>query len=470
MAGIANVAKIFVTRKLPDAAMELLQASRHTVDFWPHPETTIPRQALVEKAAGVDGLLCLLTEKVDAELLNIIGPQLKVVSTMSVGFDHVDCSELKKRNILLGNTPEVLTDATADLTMALLLATSRRLLEANKAAKDGKWGTWSPLWMCGSNLKDSTVGIFGLGRIGSAVSRRLKPFGVSEILYNQDIEVPAIAQDVGATFVSIDELLQRSDFVLACCALTDETRRMFNKSLFAKMKKTAIFINTSRGDVVNQADLVEALQEGTIKAAGLDVTTPEPLPVDHPLFKMSNAVVLPHIASAEEKTRTAMAVLAAKNLLAALDGKQMPAESSPNALAVVPVQESAYAKMKKIISSPRGKRRASTAPPAKVFGVGLEEILSRDGSEIGVPSIVQKMCEFILKNGLLVEGIFRVNANMKTVEKLKTAIDKYGDVDLEETNDVMAVASLLKMFLRELPDSVVPYEMQPGFIKAQSRS
>eukprot|EP00795_Rhopilema_esculentum_P013083 gene13083-3867_t len=313
--------RILVARKLPDAAMDLLKESRHTIDIWPYSEVPIPRQTLLEKVSGIDGLLCLITDKIDSELLDAAGKQLKVVSTMSVGYDHVSVPELKKRGIILGNTPDVLTDATADLTVALLLATSRRLFEANKEARQGGWGTWSPLWMCGTglknsiigicgigrignsswdtlwmcgpSLKNSVVGIVGLGRIGHAVAQRLVPFGIKKILYT---------------------------------GRKENESEMFNKDAFSKMKDTAIFINTSRGGVVNQEDLIEALKSKQIKAAGLDVTTPEPLATDHELFTLENCVVLPHIGSAEVQTRVDMAVLAVKNLLAALDGKDMPAK------------------------------------------------------------------------------------------------------------------------------------------------
>jgi len=318
-------AKIFVSRLLPDAAMDMLKASRHQIDVWPHSDVTIPRQTLLEKVKGVDGLLCLITEKVDKELLDVAGDKLKIVSTISVGYDHVCIAEMNKRGIILGNTPDVLTDATADLTMALLLATSRRLVEANNAARQGGWGTWSPMWMCGSGLRNSVIGVCGLGRIGHAVAKRLIPFGVKMILYSSRTKKENLEKDVGAVYTSMDDLLTKSDFVIACCALNESTKGMFNKDAFSKMKKSAIFINTSRGGVVNQEDLVEALKMKQIKAAGLDVTTPEPLPTDHPLFSLDNCVILPHIGSAEVQTRIGMAVLGVQNILAGLDGTDLPA-------------------------------------------------------------------------------------------------------------------------------------------------
>uniref|UniRef100_A0AAR2KJ81 Glyoxylate reductase/hydroxypyruvate reductase n=1 Tax=Pygocentrus nattereri TaxID=42514 RepID=A0AAR2KJ81_PYGNA len=286
----------------------------------------IPRQELLKKVKGCDGLLCVLTEKIDAEVLNAAGPNLKVLSTMSVGFDHLSLGELKKRGIRVGYTPEVLTDAVAELTIALLLATSRRLIEATHEAKTGGWGTWRTLWLCGYELADSTVGIFGLGRIGVAIAERLKPFKVKKFIYTDVAPRPELAAAIQAEYVSMDELARQSDFLAVCCALTPETQGICNKNLFSKMKNTSIFINTSRGGVVNQEDLYEALSTGQIAGAGLDVTVPEPLPTNHPLFTLKNCVILPHIASASYTTRNAMSALAANNLLAGLRGEPMPKE------------------------------------------------------------------------------------------------------------------------------------------------
>ncbi len=248
-----------------------------------------------------------------------------MVSTSSAGFEHVDLQQLKERNIRLGHTPGVLTDATAELAVTLLLCTSRRLMESWQYIKSNTKIDWSPLWMCGRGLTGSIVGIIGFGRIGQAVGQRLKPFGVRRILYCGHNPKEG-ANILSAEFVSQDELLQQSDFIIVCCNLTQETRGMINREAFQKMKKTATFVNISRGAVVNQDDLVEALQSGSIGAAGLDVTTPEPLPVDHPLLNMTNCVVLPHVGSATIETREAMLELSAKNLLAGLEGKPMPAE------------------------------------------------------------------------------------------------------------------------------------------------
>lgn len=317
---------VYVTRRIPAEAMKLLSPGC-TVKQWDS-DAPVPQDELLKNVVGVQGLYCLLTDNIDKSVLDAAGPGLKVISTMSVGFNHIDVKECQRRNIPVGFTPDVLTDATAELTVALLLATSRRLLEAAEEVKSGGWGSWVPLWMCGSGLSGSTVGIVGLGRIGVAVGQRLLPFGVSKLIYSGRSPKEDPAAKLGAEFVSFEELLEDSDFVIVCCSLTNETRHLFNNQTFKKMKKSAIIINSSRGDVVKQDDLYSALVDGEIAAAGLDVTTPEPLPTDDPLLTLPNCVVLPHIGSATVKSRTAMAVLAAKNLLAGLHDQPLLAQVS----------------------------------------------------------------------------------------------------------------------------------------------
>lgn len=323
---MSTLPRVYITRRVPPEGLEILQKSGQVqFELWDS-DDPVPRQELLKKVKGVDGLLCVLTEKIDAELLDTAGPNLKTLSTMSVGFDHLSLDELKKRGIRVGYTPDVLTDAVAELTVALLLTTSRRIIEATHEAKTGGWGTWRTLWLCGYELANSTVGIMGLGRIGIAIAERLKPFKVKKFIYTDVAPQPKLAQTIQAEFVSMDELAKQSDFLAVCCALTPETQGICNKNLFSKMKNTSIFINTSRGGVVNQEDLYEALSSGQIAGAGLDVTVPEPLPVSHPLFTLQNCVILPHIASASYTTRNAMSALAANNLLAGLRGEPMPKE------------------------------------------------------------------------------------------------------------------------------------------------
>ncbi|CAG5121893.1 unnamed protein product [Candidula unifasciata] len=292
--------RVFISRRIPEEGRALLAATCDSV-------------------AGVDGILCLLTDTINGELLDAAGPNLKVVSTLSVGYDHIDVKECARRNVKVGYTPGILTAAVAELTSVLLSPGIR-------AVENGEWGTWKPMWLCGPGLDGATVGIVGFGRIGVTVGRYLKPFGVASFLYHDSFQKPVEASELGAEYASFDELLAKSDFVVACCALTDETRNLFNASAFKKMKNNAVFVNTSRGGIVNQNDLITALQSGQIGAAGLDVTTPEPLPTDSPLLKLDNCIVLPHIASATHKTRAAMAVLAANNLLAGLRGDRLPQE------------------------------------------------------------------------------------------------------------------------------------------------
>ncbi|XP_035983138.1 glyoxylate reductase/hydroxypyruvate reductase isoform X2 [Fundulus heteroclitus] len=303
-----------------------MRTSKCEVSQWDSDEP-VPRTELLRGVQGAHGLVCLLSDKIDAEVLDAAGPNLKVISTMSVGFDHLALDEIKKRGIRVGYTPDVLTDATAELTVALLLATARRLPEGVEEVKNGGWSSWKPLWLCGYGLSGSTVGVIGLGRIGMAIAQRLVPFGVKRLLYTGRA-AKAHAAEVNGEFVPLDQLVSESDFIVVSCSLTPETQGLCDKAFFSKMKKTAVFINSSRGAVVNQEDLYEALSGGQIAAAGLDVTTPEPLPTNHPLLTLKNCVVLPHIGSATYSTRGVMLALTAQNLLGGLQGSDMPSELS----------------------------------------------------------------------------------------------------------------------------------------------
>uniref|UniRef100_A0A8C7XKA9 Glyoxylate reductase/hydroxypyruvate reductase n=1 Tax=Oryzias sinensis TaxID=183150 RepID=A0A8C7XKA9_9TELE len=325
MKAAAKLMKVFITRRIPQEGMKILAAAEGCeVSQWDSDEP-VPRSELLKGVQGAHGLLCLLSDKIDQEVLDAAGPNLKVISTMSVGFDHLVLSEIKKRGIRVGYTPDVLTDATAELTVALLLATSRRLPEGVEEVKSGGWSSWKPLWLCGYGLSGSTVGIIGLGRIGMAIAQRLLPFGVKRLLYSGRT-AKSYAAEVNGEFVPLDTLTSESDFIVVSCSLTPETQGLCDKAFFSKMKKTAIFINSSRGAVVNQEDLYDALSSGQIAAAGLDVTTPEPLPTNHPLLTLKNCVVLPHIGSATYSTRGVMSALAAQNLLGGLQGSDMPSE------------------------------------------------------------------------------------------------------------------------------------------------
>lgn len=315
--------KVYVTR--PSVPKEGLDLLREKCDIEVYDEEKpIPREALLKGVAGKDGLLCLLTDPIDKEVLDAAGPQLKVIATMSVGFDHIDLEECKKRNILVSNTPHVSTDSVAEFTVLLMLAVGRRLFDSARAIKNGEWVySWSPLWLCGQGLKDATVGIVGMGRIGQAVLKRLLPFGVARVLYYDVFHPIKPADDMGAVYTPFEDLLSQSDYVVAMCNLSEETKGIFNKKAFSLMKPSAVFVNTSRGGVVNQDDLYDALKNGQIRSAGLDVMVPEPLPRDHKLTTLSNIALCPHVASAEVSVRILMAEMAANNILNALEGKPL---------------------------------------------------------------------------------------------------------------------------------------------------
>ncbi|TYZ67245.1 hypothetical protein PybrP1_010737, partial [[Pythium] brassicae (nom. inval.)] len=319
---------VFLSRRIPHVIDQLkrlappldLQISLHTSESEP-----IAREELLRGVEGCAGLLCLLTDRVDAELLDRAGPSLKVVSTMSVGFNHIDVDACRARNVRVGHTPGVLDDTTAETAVALTFAAKRRLLECADSARNGAWGVWQPFGYCGTDVSECTVGVVGLGRIGATYARMMK-FGFNcKILYTGPREKPEAASALGGDveFVDMDTLLARSDVVSVHVPLTDATRLAFGAACFAKMQPGAVFVNTSRGEVVDQDALCAALRSGQIAAAGLDVTTPEPLPPSHELFALANCVVLPHIGSATVKTRRAMADIAVRNLLAGVQDHEL---------------------------------------------------------------------------------------------------------------------------------------------------
>ena len=318
--------KVFVSRIIPDAGLKRLQESCE-VDLWEEP---LPPayETLLERVRGVDGILCLLTERIDAQLLDAAGPQLKVVSQMAVGYDNIDVNAAAERGIPVGNTPGVLTEATADLTLALLLAAGRRIVEGVRYIQDGKWQTWEPMGLLGADLTGATLGIIGMGRIGAAVAQRAAGFDMKIIAYS-----PSLTRDqaraAGVEKVDLESLLSDSDFVSLHCPLNDQTRGLIDAETLAQMKPSAILINTARGPIVDQQALYEALKNGVIAAAALDVTDPEPIPLDDPLMTLPNVIIVPHIGSASIRTRDRMAQMAASNLLAGLEGKPLP-----NAIAV----------------------------------------------------------------------------------------------------------------------------------------
>jgi lactate dehydrogenase-like 2-hydroxyacid dehydrogenase len=295
------------------------QASKHNIHVnvatW-EKEGPMPLERLTTMltANNYHGLLCTLNDSI-TDKVHYLSPNLSIVSTMSVGYDHIEVEGLHHCAVSVGHTPGVLTDTTADLVLALILATARRIPEAMHAVAAGLWSSWSPMWMCGKDLHHSTVGIVGLGRIGQAVARRLRGFGC-KLLYSQPNEKPAVAAQLGATYVSFDELLAQSDFVVPQCPLTPETEHLFGMEQFQKMKRDGIFINTCRGNIVDQGALCTALKDGIIRAAGIDVCSPEPMDMDDELLSLDNCVVLPHIGSASENTRLKMACMAIDNIFA----------------------------------------------------------------------------------------------------------------------------------------------------------
>lgn len=312
--------RVVVTRRVPEQVLDRM-AAEADLRVWEGP-LPIPRDTLIAWLPGCDGLYCLLTDPIDGSVLDAAGPSLRVVSQMAVGYDNVDVAACTARGIPLGNTPGVLTETTADLAVALMLATARRLVEAAEFVRAGKWETWRPMELTGYDVTGATVGIVGFGRIGKAVARRLRGFGC-HLLYT-DCHPDPEAGKLGAACVEFDALLEASDFVTLHVPLSDETEGLIGANELAMMKSTAVLINTARGPVVDQGALLEALRAGEIAAAGLDVTDPEPLPADHPLLGLPNIVVLPHIGSASIRTRTRMASMAADNLLAGLRGERLP--------------------------------------------------------------------------------------------------------------------------------------------------
>ena len=284
------------------------------------PATTEQCVEYCTRVGPVDALMGTLVTPVTRELMDACQGRLRHVASVAVGYNHVDMAAAAERGVLVSNTPGVLDDTTADMVVGLMLATARRLTEAAQTVKDGTWTVWRHPWMCGKDVHGSTVGLVGFGRIAQRVARRLKAFDC-RILYHGPREKPAEAAAVGAEFVSLDELLQRSDFVVPQCPLLPSTKFMFGEAQFERMRRDAVFINTTRGQVVRQEALVTALQKGWIAAAGLDVTDPEPLPLDSPLLALPNCVILPHIGSATTATRKRMLQTAADNLVHWSQGK-----------------------------------------------------------------------------------------------------------------------------------------------------
>ena len=323
--------RVFVSRRIPDAGLSRVTAETQA-DIWPD-DMPPARDELLRRVEGVDGFLSLLTDRVDDELLDRAGPGLRVVSNYAVGFDNIDVPACTRRGVAVGNTPGVLTETTADCAFGLLMSAARRFPEGYDYVRQDKWKTWGPLLLLGHDVHHATLGIAGFGRIGREMAKRARGFDMRVLYYDVQPATPEEEARLGATRVSFDELLAQSDFLSLHVNLTPETHHLMRAETFAKMKRTAILVNASRGPVVDSEALYTALKDGVIAGAGLDVTEPEPMSGDHPLLTLPNCLVVPHIASASHHTRGEMARIAAENLLAGIRGQPLPAFVNPEAYA-----------------------------------------------------------------------------------------------------------------------------------------
>jgi glyoxylate reductase len=327
--------KVYVTRELPERGLKIIKEHFDT-EVWPE-YAPPPKSIIIEKARDVDALATLLSDKIDAEVFDA-APKLKIVAQMAVGFDNIDVQEATKRGIYVTNTPEVLTDTTADFAWALLMAVARRVVEADKYVRTGQWKvSWHPSMFLGRDVHGATIGIVGAGRIGYAVAKRAKGFNM-KILYYDVIPRPDMERELDAKQVDLDTLLREADFVSIHVPLIKETYHLINADKLKLMKKTAYLINNSRGPVVDEKALYVALKEGIIAGAGLDVFEQEPTPVDNPLLKLDNVVVAPHISSASYETRSKMAEMVAENLVAFFEGRKPPNLVNPEVMKVRPIK------------------------------------------------------------------------------------------------------------------------------------
>lgn len=308
---------VYITRKLPEETIDEI-ALHFDVKMWDHEDVPVPREVLLEEAKRASALITMLSDQVNEEVLSA-GENLKVVANLAVGFDNIDLEAATARGIIVSNTPDVLTETTADLTFVLLMATARRIVEAAEYVKAGKWEGWSPYLLAGHDIHSKTIGIVGMGKIGEAVARRAKGFGMNILYHNRSRKVEA-EHEIGAQYTSFEDLVSKSDYVVSLAPLTPETRNLFTADVFSKMKKSAIFINAGRGPVVDEQALYEALKNGEIAAAGLDVFEKEPISADHQLLQLPNVTALPHIGSASTETRTIMIKLCCANVKAVLTG------------------------------------------------------------------------------------------------------------------------------------------------------
>lgn len=311
--------RIYITRRLPDEAVAPLR-DKYEVRMWEEEAKSVPHDVLVEEAASAHALWTMLSDTVDRELIEQ-APNLEVISNLAVGYNNIDIEAAKERGIIVTNTPDVLTETTADLAFGLMMMTARRLGEAERDLRAGEWKSWTPMGYVGMDLYRAKLGIIGMGRIGEAVARRARGFDM-DVLYHNRTRRHESESMYGFVYAELDELLEQSDFVIVLAPLTEETRGMLGAEQFAKMKSTAIFINVARGEIVDETALYEALSEQRIWAAGLDVFAKEPVAMDHPLLTLPNVTTLPHIGSASIKTRLAMMTLNREAIMNVLDGDE----------------------------------------------------------------------------------------------------------------------------------------------------
>lgn len=311
--------RIYITRRLPEEAVAPLR-NKYEVRMWEEEAKSVPRDVLVEEAASAHALWTMLSDTIDRELIEQ-APQLEVISNLAVGYNNIDIEAAKERGIIVTNTPDVLTETTADLAFGLMMMTARRLGEAERDLRAGEWKSWTPMGYVGMDLYRAKLGIIGMGRIGEAVARRARGFDM-DVLYHNRTRRHESESMYGFVYAKLDELLEQSDFVVVLAPLTEETRGMLGAEQFAKMKQTASFINVARGEIIDEAALYEALKEQRIWAAGLDVFAKEPVAMDHPLLTLPNVTTLPHIGSASIQTRLAMMALNREAIMNVLDGEE----------------------------------------------------------------------------------------------------------------------------------------------------
>ncbi len=320
--------KIYITRRIPESGIKLLQESCD-VEIWDS-DDVVPRDVFLKAISDKDAVLCLLTDKVDAETMDV-AKNVKIFANMAVGFDNIDVEECTKRGVMASNTPGVLTGTTADFAFTLLMSAARRIREGHEFVQAGKWETWGPLLLMGQDIHHATLGLIGLGRIGTEMARRGQGFSM-RVLYNDVVRREDLEQELGLEYADFDTVLQESDFVSMHVPYMPATHHLISTEQLAMMKQTAVLINTARGPIVDPQALYTALKSGEIWAAGLDVTDPEPIPMNDPLLTLDNCLIAPHIASASFNTRSDMSELAANNILAALSGERPPTILNPDVL------------------------------------------------------------------------------------------------------------------------------------------